>query len=64
MSAVRRVWQLPRALFWMLRSVFRVKSFQTALQKLHRLGRFKDNNNTFAARNDLAFTVPGAQLGN
>jgi hypothetical protein len=40
------------------RQFFKVKSFQTAHQKLQKLSRFKDNENIFfASRNDLAFVV-------
>jgi hypothetical protein len=41
-----------------------VKSFQTVLQKLQKLDGFKDNEDYFATRNDLAFIVSDVQFGN
>jgi hypothetical protein len=40
-----------------------VRSFQTALHKLQ-LGRFKDNKNIFASRNELAFIVSDVPSAN
>jgi hypothetical protein len=41
-----------------------VKSFQTAPQKLEKLGRFLNNKKVLGAKNDLAFKVSDVQFAN